>query len=63
MADEYENIGATPDISKALEDFVNGKTDALDYVDDFNDIPEEGFVMRSYEGFFEDICVRRKESY
>ena len=55
VADAYENIGVTPDISKALEDFVNGKRDALDYVDDFNGIPEDGFVMRSYEDFFEDI--------
>lgn len=51
----YENIGAVSDSRKMLEDFVSGKTDALDYVTEIHDIPEEGFVMRSYNDFYTDV--------
>lgn len=51
----YENIGAASDIKKVLEDFVSGRIDALDYVEEISDIPEESFVMRSYNDFYYDI--------
>lgn len=52
----YKNISAVPaDTQRVLEDFVSGKTDALDYVVEIGDIPEDGFVMRSYEDFYDDI--------
>lgn len=53
----YENIGTTPNTKKVLEDFVNGKIDALDYVEEISDIPEDGFVMRSYEDYYEYITA------
>ncbi|MDE7416482.1 MAG: hypothetical protein K2N44_09305 [Lachnospiraceae bacterium] len=40
------------DGKKALEDFVSGKTDAIDYVEEISDIPEDGFIMRSFEDFY-----------
>lgn len=51
----HENVVRTSDTEKALDDFVNGKSDALYYVENVNDIPEEGFVMRSYAEFYNDI--------
>ena len=51
----YENIDAVPDTKKVLDDFVNGKVDALDHVEGASDIPEESFVMRSYGDYFEDM--------
>lgn len=51
----YKNIDAVSDTKKVLEDFVNGKIEGLDYVEEIEDIPEEGFVMRSYEDFYYDI--------
>lgn len=53
----YENMNTTSDTQKVLEDFVNGKTNALDYVEQISDIPEDGFVMRSYEDFYNDITA------
>lgn len=51
----YENINAASDTGKVLEDFVNGQINALEYVEEIGDIPEDGFVMRSYEDIYEDI--------
>ena len=51
----YENMDATSDSKKVLEDFVSGKIDALDYVEGKSDIPEESFVMRSYQDFYDYI--------
>ena len=53
----YENIGIVSDSQKVLEAFVNGETQALDYVEAFSDIPEDGFVMRSYVDFYDDITA------
>lgn len=51
----YENIDAVPNTKKVLDDFVNGKVDALDHVEETGDIPEESFVMRRYEDYFEHM--------
>ncbi|MCH5344301.1 MAG: hypothetical protein J1E64_09690 [Acetatifactor sp.] len=53
----YVNINAVLDNRKVLEAFVNGEIDALDYVEGMSDIPEESFVTRSYEEFFDDITT------
>ena len=52
-AGAFENIGISSDNEKVFEDFVSGKIDALDYVEEISDIPEEGFVMKSYDEYFE----------
>lgn len=52
-AGAFENIGLSSDSRKVLEDFVSGKIDAVDYVEEIGDIPEEGFVMKSYDEYFE----------
>lgn len=52
-AGAFENIGLSSDNRKVLEDFVNGEIDAVDYVEEVGDIPEEGFVMKSYDEYFE----------
>lgn len=44
-----------------MEDFVSGKTEALDCVEEIGDIPEDGFVMRSYEAFYDDITEGEDE--
>lgn len=49
----YENMDATSDTRQMLEDFVSGKINALDHVEGESDIPENGFVMISYEDYFE----------
>ena len=53
----YENMGATSDTRQMLEDFVSGKINALDHVEGESDIPENGFVMISYEDYFEYMTV------
>ena len=55
VADAYENIGTVSDTRKVLDDFVNGKMDALDYVDGISDIPEDSFVMKSYAEYFDEM--------
>lgn len=55
IEDAYKNIGASTDIKKVLEDFVSGKTNAVNYVEEIGDIPEDSFVMRSFEDFYNDI--------
>lgn len=57
VADAYENIGTVSDTRKVLDDFVNGKMDALDYVDGISDIPEDSFVTKSYADFYEEITA------
>lgn len=57
VAAAYENIGASSDNRKVLEDFVNGNIDAVDYVGEISDVPEESFVMRSYKEFYDDITA------
>lgn len=52
-AGAFENIGLSSDSRKVLEDFVNGEIDAVYYVEEIGDIPEEGFVMKSYDEYFE----------
>lgn len=52
-AGAFENIGLSSDSRKVLEDFVNGEIDAVDYVEEISDIPEEGFVMSSYDEYLE----------
>ena len=55
IEDAYKNIGASTDTKKVLEDFVSGKTNAVNYVEEISDIPEDSFVMRSFEDFYNDI--------
>lgn len=57
VAVAYENIGAVSDTKKVLDDFVNGKVDALDYVTEISDIPEDSFVMKSYKDYFDEITA------
>lgn len=57
VAAAYENIGAVSDTKKVLDDFVNGEVDALDYVTEISDIPEDGFVMKSYKDYFDEITA------
>lgn len=57
IADAYENIGRTSNNREMLDDFVSGKIDALYYVEEIFDIPEEGFAMKSYENFYNDIVI------
>lgn len=61
VAAAYENMGAVSDTKRVLEDFVSGKTEALDCVEEIGDIPEDGFVMRSYEAFYDDITEGEDE--
>lgn len=57
VAAAYENMGAASDTKKVLDDFVSGKINALDYVEEISDIPEDNFVMTSYEDFYDDITA------
>ena len=57
IEDAYKNIGTSADTKRVLEDFVSGKTNAIDYVEEINDIPEDGFVMRSFEDFYNWITA------
>lgn len=51
----YENIERVSDSSKVLEDFVSGEIDAICAVEEINDIPENGFLMRSFDDLYEEI--------
>lgn len=57
IADAYENIDRTSNVREVLDDFINGDIDALYYVEEVNDIPEESFVMRSYEELYNDFIM------
>lgn len=52
IADAYENIGRTSNTREVLNEFISGNIDALYYVEEVSDIPEESFVMRSYEELY-----------
>ena len=58
----YRNIGAASDTDarRVLEDFMEGKIDAVDYVEGVSDIPEEAFVMRCYKAFYDDVTSGEK---
>lgn len=49
----YENMDATSDTGQVLGDFVSGTINALDHVEGESDIPEDSFVMISYEDYIE----------
>jgi len=53
--DAYKNIDAKADAREVLDDFVNGKIDALDHVEEICDIPEDGFVMESYKEYYDTL--------
>lgn len=55
IEEAYENITATSDNYKILDDFISGRKEALYYVKAGYDIVADGFVMRSYEDFYEEI--------
>lgn len=53
----YENIGRVSDTRKALEDFVSGKTDAVEYVESRCEVPEKGFAGRSFAAINEEMTA------
>lgn len=57
IEDAYENIGRVSDSRKVMDDFINGKIDALYQVEKARDIPEEGFAMRSYVDLYMDFIM------
>lgn len=52
----YENMGRVSDTRKALEDFVSGKAEAVEYVDFDND-GEDELILHGYAGarFYLDV--------
>lgn len=57
IEDAYENIGRTSNTREVLEDFISGKIDAVYTVEEVNDIPEESFVMISYEELYNSYIM------
>lgn len=57
IEDACENIGRVSDSREVLDDFINGKIDALYQVQKARDIPEEGFAMRSYIDLYMDFTM------
>ena len=57
IEDALENIGKTPNSREVLDDFINGKMDALYDVEEVTGIPEEGFVMRSYVDLYMNFIM------
>lgn len=53
----YENIGRVSDTHKALEDFVSGKKDAVEYVESRCEVPEEGFAGRGFTDIDEELTA------
>lgn len=53
VSSAYENIDRETDTQKVLDDFVSGKNDAMCYVEEITDIPEDGFVMSSFDELYE----------
>ena len=53
--DAIINIEKTLDTRAVLAKFVSGEKDAVEYVEEINDIPEEGYVTRNYEEIYKDI--------
>ena len=63
----YENIGKVSDTKQIWNEFVTGKRDAVEYVEVIGDIPEEGFITRSFDEIYKDITCEEdwwgKEEY
>ena len=53
----YENMGCMADARKAVEDFADGKTDAVEYVKDICIPPEQGFAGRKFEEISEELTA------
>lgn len=53
----YENRGRTADTRKALEDFVSGKADAVEFVESICEAPKQGFAGKSYEEINEEVTA------
>ena len=53
----YENMGRMTDTRKAVEDFADGKTDAVEYVKDICIPPEQGFAGRKFEEISEELTA------
>lgn len=53
----YENMGYTADAHKALEDFVSGKTDAVESVESICESPEQGFEGRNFAEINEEVTA------
>lgn len=50
-----QNIDRTSSNREVLDDFINGKIDALYEVEEITDNPEDGFIMRSYVDIYMDF--------
>ncbi len=61
VEEAYENIDAAADSKTVLNDFVSGKTEALDHVEKTDDKGACSFVMRSYEDYFNEITAEEAE--
>lgn len=55
VSSAYENINRESDTKKVLDDFASGKKDALCYVEEICENPQDGFVMRNFEEIYEEI--------
>lgn len=53
----YKNIDRISNNREVLDDFINGKIDALYQVEEITDIPEDGFVTRSYADLYRDFIM------
>lgn len=53
----YENMGRMPDTRKVVEDFVSGKADAVEYVENKCEVPEQGFARRRFEEISEELTA------
>lgn len=53
VMEAYENMGRRTDTKQIWKDFVEGKADALYCIEAIEDIPEDGFVMRSFDELYE----------
>ena len=63
----YENIGRTTDARERLNEFVIGEIDAVEYVEEVEDIPEDSYIVRSFDEIYKDITCEEdwwgKEEY
>jgi len=53
--DAIINIEKTSDTRKVLAQFVSGEKDAVEYVEEIKDTPEEGYITKSFEEIYKDI--------
>lgn len=53
----YENQGRMADACRALEDFVSGKADAVEFVENICGTPEQGFAGRNYAEISEELTA------